>query len=147
MVAPYYVLEFPDFVHVLAIDRSDRVVLVRQYRHGLRGMSLELPGGMMDQAETDILGAAARELREETGFVGGALSYVITLSPEPARYENRLHLVRATDLSVGATSPEATEDIEVLLVPRQEAMRLALSGAIAHAAHVGLLLIGLNAPA
>jgi 8-oxo-dGTP pyrophosphatase MutT (NUDIX family) len=145
VIAPYYVLEFPDFVHVLAIDADDRVVLVRQYRHGLRGMSLELPGGMMDPGETDVLAAAARELREETGFTGGSLTHLTTLSPEPARYDNRLHLVRATGITAGTASPEPTEDIEVLRVPRAEAVRLALTGAVAHAGHVGLLLIGLNA--
>jgi 8-oxo-dGTP pyrophosphatase MutT (NUDIX family) len=143
-VAPYYVLEFPDFVHVLALDEAGRVVLVRQYRHGYGGLSLELPGGVVDPGETDVLAVAARELREETGYVGGSLTRLTTLSVDPARYANRLHLVRATGVVAGMASPEPTEDIEVVLVPRDEAIRLALSGGIVNAAHVGLLLIGLT---
>ncbi|KAB1075778.1 NUDIX hydrolase [Methylobacterium planeticum] len=142
-VAPYYVLEFPDFVHVVALDEAGRVVLVRQYRHGHRGHSLELPGGVMDPGETDLLAVAARELREETGYVGTSLTHLATLSVDPARYANRLHLVRATGLAAGSASPEPTEDIDVVLVPRDEAIRMALSGGIVNAAHVGLLLIGL----
>ena len=60
-VAPYYVLEFPDFVHVLAETVSGQIVLVRQYRHGIGASSLELPGGVMDPGESDILVTAARE--------------------------------------------------------------------------------------
>jgi 8-oxo-dGTP pyrophosphatase MutT (NUDIX family) len=145
-VAPYYVLEFPDFVHVFATDETDRVVLVRQYRHGIQGLSLELPGGVMDPEDTDAVAVGARELREETGFHGGTLAHVTTLSIDPARYTNRLHLIRATGVVAGTSDPEPTEDIEVVLVSRQEAKRLALSGAIANAAHVALMLMVLSVP-
>ena len=145
LVAPYYVLEFPDFVHVLAIDAENHVVLVRQYRHAYGGESLELPGGVMDPGEGDVLTVAARELREETGYRGGTLSHAVTLSVDPARHANRLHLVRAVDVEAGPSEPEASEDIAVVRVPREEARRLALSGEIVNAAHVGLLLIGLGA--
>ena len=143
-VSPYYVVEFPDFVHVLALDEADRVVLVRQYRHGLGGSSLELPGGVVDEGETDLVAVAARELREETGYGGGALAHVTTLSVDPARYANRLHLVRARGVVPGTARPEPSERIEVVLVAREEALRLALSGAIVNAQHVGLLVIGLS---
>ena len=142
-IAPYYVLEFPDFVQVFATDEADRVVLVRQYRHGLQGISLELPGGVMDAHDTDAVAAGARELREETGYFGGTLAPLAALSVDPARYANRLHLIRATGVIAGASHPEPTEDIEVVLVSRQEARHLALSGQIANAGHVGLILMAL----
>lgn len=145
-VAPYYVLEFPDFVHVFATDEADRVVLVRQYRHGLQGVSLELPGGIMDPHDTDVVAVGARELREETGYVGGTLTQMAALSVDPARYANRLHLIRASGVIAGAANPEPTEDIEVVLVSRQEARRLAQSGEIINACHVGLMLMALAEP-
>lgn len=143
VVAPYYVLEFPDFVHVLATDARDRVVLVRQYRHAYAGLSLELPGGVVDPGDGDILAVAARELREETGFHGGRLSRTASLSVDPARHANRLHLVCAVDVQPGPPAPEPSEDIEVVCVSREEARDLALSGGIVNAAHVGMLLLGL----
>lgn len=145
-IAPYYVLEFADFVHVFATDEADRVILVRQYRHGLQGISLELPGGVMDAHDTDAVAVGARELREETGYSGGTLAHLATLSVDPARYANRLHLIRATGVRPGASHPEPTEDIEVVLVSRQEAKHLALSGQIANAGHVGLMLMALAGP-
>ncbi|MFK5596497.1 NUDIX hydrolase [Methylobacterium sp. HMF5984] len=145
-IAPYYVLESRDFIHVLALDISERVVLVRQYRHAFGGMSLELPGGIADPGEGDALVTAARELQEETGFSGGNFEQVATLSPDPARYGNRVHLVRAKGVLPGTDNQEPSEDIEVVLVPREEAIRLAQTGGIANAVHVGLLLMGLARP-
>lgn len=141
---PYYVLEFPDFVHVVATDHADRVVMIRQYRHGLGQASLELPGGHMDPGDRDIVSVARRELREETGFCGGRFEHVAGFSPDPARYSNRLHLVRATGVVAGPPQPDDTEEIETVLLDRREALRLASSGGIVHAAHVGLLFVGLG---
>ena len=146
-IAPYYTLEFPDFVHVLATVRH-RVVLVRQYRHGLGASSLELPGGMVVPGDTDgVVAAGRRELLDETGYGSGRWSYVLALSVDPARYANRLHLVRAEDVVVGAANPEPGEDIDTVLVPRDEAVRLAMSGGIVNAAHAALLMIGLSSTA
>ncbi len=41
---PYYVLEYPGWVNVVALDKEDHLILVRQYRHALGDISLELPG-------------------------------------------------------------------------------------------------------
>jgi 8-oxo-dGTP pyrophosphatase MutT (NUDIX family) len=53
-IAPFYLLEYPDWVHVIAIDTDDHVLLVRQYRHGYGGPNLELPGGVVDAADSAI---------------------------------------------------------------------------------------------
>jgi hypothetical protein len=60
---PYYVLEYPGWVNIVALDKEDHLILVRQYRHALGDISLELPGGCMDGNETPVE-AAARELPE-----------------------------------------------------------------------------------
>src|SRR5579859_2439300 len=141
-VSPYYVLEVPDFAHVVALDREGHIVLVRQYRHGARLASLELPGGVVDPADGSPLAAAARELREETGFAGTA-QLLHTLSADPARYDNRLHLVLVSDaVKVCDPAPDDTEDIEVVLLPIEEAVRRAMTGGLLGAVHVGLLMMG-----
>lgn len=143
-IDPYYIVETPDFAHVLASDRGGRIVLVRQYRHGLGDLSLELPGGMVDGGETDILAVAARELREETGYVGGRMEILATLSPDPARYTNRIHFLRAYDVEPGPATPDPTEEIEVVLTSRAEALRLVWTGAIQNAPHACAILMGLR---
>ena len=144
-VGPYYVLEVPDFVHVVAFDRQGDLVLVRQYRHGLGGESLELPGGAVDPDDEDPIAAAVRELREETGFVGEQAELLASLTVDPARYSNRLHLVvvRGAARSV-EPSPDADEELEVLVLPVEQALRLAMTGGVVNASHVGLLMIALG---
>ena len=145
-ISPYYVLDYPDFVHALAIDEAGFVILVRQYRHGLGEMSLELPGGVMDTGDADPCAAAARELREETGYAGGAYRHIAALSTDPAKMSNRLHLVLAEGVErVGEPRPDAAEDLAIERVPCAEAIRLATSGGIVHAGHIALLLLGLRA--
>lgn len=142
-VAPYYVLEFPDFVHVVAFDSADQVVLVRQYRHACGVMSLELPGGAKEWFDVNVLATAARELQEETGYAGGRLEHVTDLAPDPARSTNRLHLVRATGVASGVARPDASEDVEVVLASRAQVLGWARSGGIIHAGHLGLILLAL----
>lgn len=143
-IAPYYVVDVADFVHVVALDLDGRIVLVRQYRHGLGGPSLELPGGNMDAADRDDpVAAGLRELREETGYTGGRAEHVIALTPDPARYANRIHLVLARDVVPGPASPDPGETLAVELASREETRRLALTGGIMNAQHVGLLAIAL----
>ena len=72
-ISPYYVLSYPDWVHVVAITEFGCLVLVRQYRHAAGEFSLELPGGAVDPEDTNLEQAARRELEEETGFTASDL--------------------------------------------------------------------------
>lgn len=145
-IAPFYVLEYPDWVHVVAVDAEDHVLLVRQYRHGYGASTLELPGGIMDAADDSPLITAARELKEETGCSGGTFRLLASLSPNPATHTNRVHVVLAQAVvRTGPVTPDVTENIEVIRMPATEAAALALRGDMAHAQHVGLLMIGLKA--
>jgi 8-oxo-dGTP pyrophosphatase MutT (NUDIX family) len=145
-VAPYYVLEYPDWAHVLALDEENHILLVRQYRHAYGGFTLELPGGIMDAGDESPITAAARELAEETGYTADAFRLVTSLSPNPATHTNRVHLILAQPARfIGPATPEPDENVVVVRVPVSEALRMALSGEIIDAPHVGLLMIGLHA--
>jgi 8-oxo-dGTP pyrophosphatase MutT (NUDIX family) len=141
---PYYVLETADIALVLGIDAADHIILVRQYRHAYGGPSLELPGGAIDPADSDIIAAAEREMREETGYIFADAERVVTLNADPARYANRMHLIRARVTAAGPTRPDPGEDITVVRVPRAEALQLAQSGSIVGAVHAAMILIGLS---
>jgi len=145
-VSPFYVLEYPDWVNIVALDREDHVLLVRQYRHGLGRISLELPCGGAE-ADEPVLYAAIRELREETGYGNPAnLSLVASLSPNAANHANFDHTALAEGVSpVCAPLQDATEVLELGRVPYQRALDLALSGAMMQATHVASLLLGLHA--
>ena len=69
----YWVLEFPDWVNVIALTKDGHMVMVRQYRHALGITEYELCAGVMEEGETP-LEAAKRELLEETGGIVQGLS-------------------------------------------------------------------------
>jgi 8-oxo-dGTP pyrophosphatase MutT (NUDIX family) len=141
---PYFVLEYPDWVHVVAFDAEDRLLLVRQYRHGAGVISLELPGGMMDSHESDPVVTGARELLEETGHVAASLRHVVRLSPNPATHANNVHIILATQArQTLALQLDASEDIVVEHVPWRRAVEMALAGEMINSQHVGLLFIAL----
>ena len=122
-----------DWVNVVALTPERHVVLVRQYRHGTEEVTLEIPGGLVDDEEDPAV-AAVRELREETGFTGGQVSHLGTVAANPAVQDNRLH----TYLVDGCTRTDDLrlddgEDIEVLTVPLDDVPRLIADGAITHA--------------
>lgn len=63
----FIVLDTPSWVNVVPITTEGNVVLIRQYRHGIQDVTLEIPGGMIDDGE-EPQAAALRELLEETGY-------------------------------------------------------------------------------
>jgi 8-oxo-dGTP pyrophosphatase MutT (NUDIX family) len=143
---PYYVLEYADWVHVVAVTDDDRLVVNHQYRHGASCVHLELPGGVMDAADAGALEAAARELREETGFAAREFRSVASLSPNSATHTNRIHIVLAEGAYAdGAQSLDAGEEIAVELLPLADLPALIASGAFLQSSHVASLMLGLQA--
>ena len=143
---PWYMLDSPDWVHVLALTNDDRAVLVRQWRPGLGAASLELPGGVMEPGEADPVAAGRRELLEETGYDAAEFRVLPSLSPDPARMNNRLRILLALRAErVAEQRPDPTEEIAVELHPVAELLDGLGRGAVANAAHVGGILLGLRA--
>jgi 8-oxo-dGTP pyrophosphatase MutT (NUDIX family) len=146
LLDPFYTFSYPDWVQVVALTQDGRIVLVRQYRHGARARTLELPAGAMDAADASPLDTAARELREETGFVAAELRHVASLHPNTATHRNRCHTVLALGVQRGAaTAHEAGEDIVVETPPLAEVLAGLSSGLLPQAMHVSALLLALAA--
>lgn len=144
-VAPYYVLEYPDWVHVVALDQHDNLILVEQYRHGLGGMSLELPAGAIDPTDAGPLDAAARELREETGFASCDLQHLLVLSPNPATHSNRFHVVLARGAELRhAPTDDPTERLNVVRVALKDVTPLIIGGKMLHSMHIASLWVALG---
>jgi len=89
-------------VPVLETEHGIKFVMVRQWRHGARELSLEFPGGVFEKGENAET-AAARELKEETGYSAERIQKLGEFSPNPAIMSNRVHFFLATELN----SPES----------------------------------------
>ena len=139
VVTPYYVLDYPHWINVTAITEDQHVVMIRQYRPGRDEVAWELPGGMMDEGE-DSLETARRELLEETGYTADQFVELARTSVNPASHTNLSISVLATGARYVATPQlEASEEIEVSLMPLGEVMDLLLRNQISQVMDVASL--------
>jgi len=130
----FFLMDTPDWVVVLPITVDDQVVLVRQFRHGSGRVGLEIPGGLIDPHETDPAQAAARELREETGYAAERIVPLGVMNPNPSMMTNRCHAFLATGCRlVGELAMDPGEDIEVVTAPVADLDRMVARGDIEHA--------------
>ncbi len=128
----FYELRFPEWINVLAIDREDRVILIRQFRIGSREVMLEIPGGLVEPGETPEQ-SAVRELREETGYEASCWRLLCSVHPNPAFQGNRCHTFLAdAALRVAEQSLEPAEEIDVVPVPLGDVPDLIRRGEITH---------------
>ena len=116
----YYVLEYPDWVNVIAITDDGRFVMERQYRHAMGITEYELPCGVIESGE-EPLDAAKRELEEETGYTGGEWQKWMTIGSNPGSNNNTTHCYIARGVKKTSTPHlDATEDLSAYLLTKDE---------------------------
>lgn len=128
IVNEYYVLEYPTWINVIAIDTDGKMVLVRQYRHGLGSTNFEIVGGVVEENEEPIV-AAQRELLEETGYQGGTWSLLMTISPNASTVNNLTHCFIADGVTrTSDQNLDDNEDIEVYTFTKEEVREKLING-------------------
>lgn len=129
----FYIIESNDWVNIIPLTADHEVVMIKQYRHGSKGVTLEIPGGLVEAGDTPKQ-AAARELLEETGYQARRWNKIGVVNPNPALFNNRCYTFLAQDIKkITDPSPDQTEDIEVILIPLARIPGLILEGKIDHA--------------
>jgi ADP-ribose pyrophosphatase len=130
----FHVLESTDWVNIIPITAAQDVVLVRQFRHGIREHTLEIPGGMVDADDPSPLVAARREMIEESGYDSDRVVSLGAIHPNPAIQNNFCHSFVAYDVERRHdTHFDTTEETEVVLVPLARIPDLIRTGEITHA--------------
>jgi len=144
VIDDFFVSERPDIATVLPITKDGQIVFVRQYRHGVGEILLELPAGTFEKSEAP-LAVAKRELAEETGYTSNEWEAITTFYNSPVKQTNRMHLFRAENVCL--THPQKldiTEEIAVVTKPISEIAQLIASGEICVSGTITALLLGLG---
>ncbi len=140
----FVTLSLPDWVCVIPWMRNEDgepvFLMERQYRHGSESVTIEFPAGLVEEGES-ALDAALRELKEETGYEG-ELTFLSSFNPNPAFMTNTQTFFLARNLKLcGEQSLDENEEIEILTVPVEDAIREMGKGAYSN----GIMLASLFA--
>ncbi|MGZ8919937.1 MAG: NUDIX hydrolase [Limisphaerales bacterium] len=136
----FYVIEAVNWVHVIALTRDHKLVMIEQYRHGSDTVELELAGGMIDAKDISPLEAGLRELREETGYEGTQAEVIGQIYANPAIMNNICYTVLVRDCELKHLPQlDQGEDVAVTLIDLHDIPRLIQQGRIGHS----LVVVGL----
>ncbi len=130
---PFFLLDTLDWVNIIPITKDNEVIMIKQFRHGNEEITLEIPGGMTDMEDDSPKDAAVRELVEETGYTGNELIKLGECSPNPAIFNNLLHVYLVKNVSkIYSQNLENTEDIDIVKIHKNKIPELIKSGEINH---------------
>ena len=144
IVDPYYVYEFPTWVTALAVTEDKRVILVKQYRHAIDEVCLEIPGGCVDDTDKNFQEAIERELLEETGYSFKQFIYLGKISPNPSTNSNWMHMFLATGgEKTHDQKLDHNEHIDVEICSISDLKNFLVEKKILQAMHVTCIMYGL----
>ena len=144
VVPAFYVNEYPDWVNAFALTKDNKVVMVKQYRHGVRSVGIELPGGVAEEGES-MEEAVSREIKEETGYEFEHFEYLGKISANPSTTNNFMHMFLATGgQKVGEQELDESEEIEIQLLSIEEVKNLLKEHKIVQSLHANCIFYALN---
>jgi len=114
---------------VLPVDTDGKLIFVRQYRHSIKAMALEIPAGILEKGESPAAGAA-RELEEETGKVAGRLTFIFRFYSSIGFCDEGLSVFIAEDLSTTSQKLDEDEFVTIEKYTPDEAFKLITDGRI-----------------
>lgn len=134
------VVVHPGAVVVLPLLADETVVLIRNRRHAVGRVLLELPAGTLEKGE-DPINAAGRELAEETGYVAGRLRPIGAFFSSPGILSERIYAYVAEDLEERQAAPEEDEEIELQPTPLADVIAKIGTGELQDAKSIATVLM------
>jgi len=129
----FTVFEFKDWVNVIPVTSDNKIVMIKQFRHGTDSVTLEIPGGLIDDEDENPTTAALREMEEETGYFSDKLIHIGTVEPNPAIQTNRCHTFLAENAYLKSPQNfDPTELIEIELIDKDEVLKMIRKGFVTH---------------
>ena len=116
-------VEHPGAVVILPLISDDEILLIKQYRHPIKQILIELPAGLLEKGETPEK-RAMKELQEETGYSAQELIPFGGMFSAPGFCSEYLHFFLAKHLSPAPLSPDADEAIDLVPMHLHKALEL-----------------------
>lgn len=140
VVPEYYVLEYPNWVNIIAITKEKQFVLVKQFRPGIQETCLELCAGVCEKNDASPLISAQRELLEETGYGGGEWTEFMRVAPNASAANNYSYCFIAENVEkIAEQALDTSEDLTVHLFSFEEVKKMLEEGMFIQATMVAPL--------
>ena len=130
-IEDFYAITINDAAAIVALDDAGNIILKKEYRYCYDRELIEVPAGTFEEGETDGLSVAKRELLEETGYISEDWLYLGATVESSAKLTNYMHIYFANHCrKVSGQHLDATEELDVLLVPLGQAVEMVMDNEI-----------------
>jgi 8-oxo-dGTP pyrophosphatase MutT (NUDIX family) len=136
----YGVVEMRPSVGIVALNEGGEVALVTQWRYALGRVSVEIPTGGSESSDYEMLAAARRELREETGLSARRWRELGFVDNSNGVTTDTAYMFLATGLEAGADAQDPEERIVLSWLPFGQAVEKVLAGSITESVSVAAIL-------
>ena len=127
----FYAVTISDAAAIVAITPENELILKTEYKYAADEDLIEIPAGMFEPNEHDALAVAKRELLEETGFASDDWMYFGDTVESSSKLTNRMHIYLAKNCrKVAEQKLDSTEELEVLVIPMAEAIKMVMQNEI-----------------
>lgn len=131
VIDDFYCVTIPDAAAIVALDTQGNIILKKEFKYAAGQELIEVPAGMFEPEETDGLEVAKRELLEETGYVSDDWTYLGSTVESSSKLTNRMHIYFAQNCrKVSEQKLDATEELDVLVMPLEEAVEMVMQNQI-----------------
>lgn len=139
----FYLWKEPMVAQIVAITKQGKIVLVKQYKHGVGEVIIECPAGFVDEGE-NFESAAKRELLEETGYKANSLEFLGKFTHNPTKSLGIVYSYLAMDLEKVEQNLDTDEEIELLELNLDKAIDMIKRGEIWTSGTVTSIFLALN---
>ncbi len=133
------IVEHAGAVAIVPVNEKGELLMVRQYRHAVGKILLEIPAGKLEPGE-EPEDCAGRELLEETGFEAERLTRLFSLYSSPGFINEKVYLYLATGLKLKGQNLDDDEFVDVVPVPSERVLEMIWTGEICDAKSVNGIL-------
>lgn len=114
---------------IVAADKDNNILMVKQYREAIDRYTIEIPAGKRENGE-DFKVCALRELEEETGYKSKDASPLISLYTTVAFCDERIEIFYTDQLTVSSQKLDEDEFVSVSWYKLDDLVQMIQNGSL-----------------